>query len=116
MIIPSRQSPVLSGSSRNGKYNTYDNDLINSTSCGNLFQIDMEILIDVRNLLNKTKMMLSEKTEEDSNNNFGFVVEGIFLVIVALLGVVGNVLCIIAFSVKRNKNTFHHLMLGKDQI
>ena len=73
----------------------------------------MDILLDVRNLLNKTKMVLSEKTEEDSTNNFGFVVEGIFLVIVALLGVLGNILCIITFSVKRNKNTFHHLMLGK---
>ena len=73
----------------------------------------MDILVDVRKLLNKTKMMLSEKTEEDPTNNFGFVVEGIFLVIVALLGVLGNLLCIIAFSVKRNKNTFHHLMLGK---
>ena len=60
-------------------------------------------------------MMLSEKTEEDPSNNFGFVVEGILLLIIALLGVLGNLLCIIAFSVKRNKNTFHHLMLGKIQ-
>ena len=73
----------------------------------------MDILVDVRKLLNKTKMVLSEKTEEDPTNNFGFVVEGILLVIVALLGVLGNLLCIIAFAVKRNKNTFHHLMLGE---
>ena len=82
---------------------------------GNQFQIKMDILVDVRNLLNKTKMMLSEKTEEDTTNNFGFIVEGLLLVIIALLGVLGNLLCIIAFSVKRNKNTFHHLMLGKIQ-
>ena len=77
------------------------------------FQINMDILVDVRKLLNKTKMVLSEKTEEDPTNDFGFVVEGILLVIVALLGVLGNLLCIIAFAVKRNKNTFHHLMLGE---
>ena len=82
---------------------------------GNQFQIKMDILVDVRNLLNKTKMMLSEKTEEDPSNNFGFVVEGILLVIIALLGVLGNLLCIIAFSLKRNKNTFHHLMLGNSK-
>ena len=70
----------------------------------------MDILSNVRELLNKTKIMLSEKTEDD---NFGLIVEGILLVIVSLLGIVGNLGCILAFCLKRNKNTFHHLMLGK---
>ena len=72
---------------------------------GDQFQINMDILIDVRNLLNKTMMMLSEKTEEDTTNNFGFIVEGLLLVIIALLGVLGNLLCIIAFSVKSRGRT-----------
>ena len=80
------------------------NNIIIST-LGDQFQINMDILIDVRNLLNKTMMMLSEKTEEDTTNNFGFIVEGLLLVIIALLGVLGNLLCIIAFSVKSRGRT-----------
>ena len=72
----------------------------------------MEILTEVRNLLNKTKMMLSERTEEQTVQ-FGFVVEGVLLSAVAIFGVFGNLLCILSFSLRRNKNTFHHLMLGR---
>ena len=72
----------------------------------------MEILTDVKKLLNKTKMMLSEKREEQTDE-FGYAVEGVLLAIVAVLGVLGNLMCSLTFSLKRSKNTFHQLMIGK---
>ena len=76
------------------------------------FENNMEILTDVKNLLNKTKMMLSEKREEQTDE-FGYAVEGVLLAIVAVLGVLGNLMCSLTFSLKRSKNTFHQLMIGK---
>ena len=74
----------------------------------------MEILTEVRDLLNKTKIMLSQRTEEQTVS-FGFVVEGVLLSLIAMFGVFGNLFCILSFSLKKNKNTFHHLMLGRTE-
>ena len=74
-------------------------------------------LLNIQNILNKTKMMLEAKEEEVHDQNmFGWIVEGLLLVIVAVTGVIGNIFCIIGFAVKRNKSNFHHLMLGKETI
>ena len=76
--------------------------------------MDVSKLMNIQNMLNKTRLILEER-EEDVNiqNLFGWIVEGLLLVIVAVTGVIGNIFCIIGFAVKRNKGNFHFLMLGK---
>ena len=70
--------------------------------------MDVSKLMNIQNMLNKTRLILEER-EEDVNiqNLFGWIVEGLLLVIVALTGVIGNIFCIIGFAVKRNKDLLH---------
>ena len=73
----------------------------------------MENLEKIYDMMNKTKRLLDEKEAElNERNEFGWIVEGLILVVVALSGLVGNILCIISFSLKKNKSNFHQLMLG----
>ena len=76
--------------------------------------MDQPDLSEIHDILNKTQWLLNKKEEDfQQSHNFGWTVEGVMLVIVASSGIIGNVFCIIGFTIKQNKNNFHHLMLGK---
>ena len=50
---------------------------------------------------------------EEFSETFEFYVEGLLLMIVAIIGIIGNVLFILLFSCRANKiNTFHSLMVS----
>ena len=57
--------------------------------------------------------MMNLTATEEFSETFEFYVEGLLLMVVAIVGIIGNVLFILLFSCHANKiNTFHSLMVS----
>ena len=56
---------------------------------------------------------MAEEVEEEENSLdlFKFLVEGILMVTIGSMGLLGNLLCILIFSRERAQKSFHHLMV-----
>ena len=57
--------------------------------------------------------MMNLSAAEEFSETFEFYVEGLLLMVVAIIGIIGNVLFILLFSCNAKKiNTFHSLMVS----
>ena len=56
--------------------------------------------------------MTLNRTQDTLADIFEFYIEGVMLLVVAVLGILGNFFFIIVFSCKKNINTFHSLMVS----